>query len=156
LITLRSSPNSVFNAQQSEKSPLTAHLSHVSLVSSTYGDSQLTGGREWSESHVLSITLASEHTHTRLTTSSLPHSSLTTSVKQFSRKLLKNRKIGMTNIFPSKSEYNHIILQVYLHTFHVYFPYRPMRSTKNRPAIDRSIPIDALDMPGLGNVNEWD
>jgi hypothetical protein len=27
-----------------------------------------------------------------------------------------------------------------------------MRSTKNRPAIDRSIAIDALDMPGVENV----
>jgi hypothetical protein len=69
--------------------------------------------------------------YTRLTTSDeirfhvirmeygLPHSSLNTSVKQFSCKLHKNRKIGMTKIFPSKSEYNDIILQVNLHAFHV-------------------------------------
>jgi hypothetical protein len=42
----------------------------------------------------------------------------------------------MTNIFPSKSEYNHIILQVNLHAFHVKFPYRPVRSTKKHPAIN--------------------
>jgi hypothetical protein len=48
----------------------------------------------------------------------LPHSSLNACVKQFSHKLHENRKIGMTNIFPSKSECNHIILQVNLHAFH--------------------------------------
>jgi hypothetical protein len=49
----------------------------------------------------------------------LPHSLLNTSVKQFSSKLRKNRKIGMSNIFLSNSEYNHIILQLNLHVFHV-------------------------------------
>jgi hypothetical protein len=38
---------------------------------------------------------------------------------------------------------------VNLYTFHVQFPYRPMRSTKNRPAIHRSIAIDASDMPAV-------
>jgi hypothetical protein len=42
----------------------------------------------------------------------------------------------MTNIFPSISEYNNIILQLNLHAFHIKFPYRFIRSTKNRPAID--------------------
>jgi hypothetical protein len=45
----------------------------------------------------------------------LPHSSLNTSAKQFSHKPHKNRKIWMTNILPSKSEYNHIILEMNLH-----------------------------------------
>jgi hypothetical protein len=49
----------------------------------------------------------------------LPHSSLNKTVKQFSHKLHKNGKIEMTNIFPSKSEYNHIIIQVNLHAFHI-------------------------------------
>jgi hypothetical protein len=78
----------------------------------------LTGGRE---SHVLSITFVSEHT--RLTMSDeirfhvirieygFTHSSLNTSVKLFSRKLHKNRKTGITNIFHSKFEYNHTVLQ---------------------------------------------
>jgi hypothetical protein len=47
----------------------------------------------------------------------LPHSSLNKTLKQFSRKLHKNRKIEMTNISPSESEYNHVILQVNLHNF---------------------------------------
>jgi hypothetical protein len=61
----------------------------------------------------------------------------------------------LIHTFPSKSEYNHIILQVNLHAFHVKFPYRPMRSTKNRPAIDRSIAIDALDMPDIKEVRVY-
>jgi hypothetical protein len=66
--------------------------------------------------------------------------------KQHTLKVQKNGKD--IHIFPSESEYNHIILQVKLYAF----PYRPMRSTKNCPAIDRPVAIDALDMPGLETV----
>jgi hypothetical protein len=58
----------------------------------------------------------------------------------------------MTNIFPSKAEYNHIILQMNLHALDLQFPNRPMRSTKNCPAIDQSIAINVLDKPGLDKM----
>jgi HJR/Mrr/RecB family endonuclease len=55
----------------------------------------------------------------------------------------------MTDIFPSKSEYNNIILQVNLHGSDVYFPYRPMRSAKKFPA------IDTLDMYDVMHAREF-
>jgi hypothetical protein len=56
-------------------------------------------------------------TWARLRSFKLDH--VDTTAKQFSRKQHKNRTIGMANIFPSKSEYNRIILvlQVNLRVF---------------------------------------